>query len=71
MTEHMAYIAVKSCGCVVGAVVDIPECRKETAKDVAEWIRNGLTIERVPSAEVKTLLKACHCDEKQISMGLK
>lgn len=65
MTERMAYIGQKPCGCVVAAAVDIPECRKETAKDVAEWIRSGLTVERVPSVKVRTLFKTCRCDEKQ------
>lgn len=35
-------------GVVVCATVDEPTRAKATAKDVAEWIRDGLAIERVP-----------------------
>lgn len=47
VNEHMAYIGRKSCGCVVAAYVDDPERRKDTAKEVASWIRDGLTVEHV------------------------
>lgn len=38
------YTARKECGCVVAVTVDTGD--KETAKNVGEWIRDGLTIHR-------------------------
>ena len=35
-------------GTVIAATVDIPERAKDNARIVAEWMRDGLTIERVP-----------------------
>lgn len=47
------YLAIReACGCVVGSVADTPEWRREVAAGVAEWIRAGYIIERVPMAEV-------------------
>lgn len=43
----MAYIGRKECGCVVCAYVDDPERRKDTAKEVSNWIKWGLTVEHV------------------------
>ena len=41
------YMATAKCGCVVGLVAVIPGDEKETAKSVAEFIRDGCTIELV------------------------
>ncbi len=41
------YVAMKPCGCVVAAAVDNPEHKKDTAKDIAKWVRDGLTIQRL------------------------
>jgi len=45
------YIARKSCGCVVFAMVDEPNpsdaYKKDMAKELAGCIKRGLTIERV------------------------
>lgn len=40
-----AYIARRSCGCVVGVVTDYQD--KSTGEAVGEWIADGLAIERV------------------------
>lgn len=55
MTERWCYIgrlnaASKrhAAGTVVAAVVDDPERTKDTAKEVAKWMRDGCAIERVP-----------------------
>ncbi len=45
--QIMCYIGRKSCGCVVAATVDEPQYREDVAKDIADWLRSGLTIERV------------------------
>lgn len=52
--RKMSYIARKrECGCIVGATLDIYDYRKDTAKDVAIWIREGLIVERVTSEFVR------------------
>lgn len=38
------YVARKPCGCVVGLMAVIPGRERETAKEVAAWIRDGLTV---------------------------
>jgi hypothetical protein len=51
---RMAYVAKKrDCGCIVGATVDMPQHCKETAKDVARWIREGFIVERMESESVR------------------
>lgn len=45
--QEFAYIGRKPCGCIVAAVVDSPERRKDTAQKVAGFIADGLTVERV------------------------
>lgn len=57
--SDMAYIGRKACGCCVAAAVDKPEHRKDTAKHVAQWVRSGLTIERVPVDDARKALKKC------------
>ena len=43
MTEPECYVAYKDCGCMVAAVVDIPECRKDALEQkVAVEIEGGL-----------------------------
>lgn len=66
MTEDMAYIARKSCGCIVAAAVDMPEHRKHVAKEIAKWIKDGLILERVTCQYVRDNMKKCkHGDKKQ------
>ena len=52
MTD-MAYIAKKPCGCIVLAVVDNPDHRRDVAKEVAKAIREGYIIERVTADYVR------------------
>lgn len=49
-TGHF-YIAKLACGCVCASAVDSEEARQHIADDVAEWIRTGLSIERVTREE--------------------
>jgi hypothetical protein len=51
------YIGVKECGCVVAICHDLGD--KETAKEVAELIRSGLHVERVPVAEAVRRFGRC------------
>jgi hypothetical protein len=55
MTEF-AYIGVEPCRCCTAAVVDDPKHKKDVAEDVANFIRLGLTIERVPVEEARRRL---------------
>jgi hypothetical protein len=48
-----AYIARADCGCIVAATIDRPEYRKDVARDTADWIKRGYSIERTTVAEAK------------------
>lgn len=51
--EPMAYIGTAPCGCVRFAMVDTPERQKTVAREVANAIRDGLTISRVTCEHVR------------------
>ena len=55
------YVAIKPCGCVVAACVINPEHRKDTAKSVASWVRDGLRVDTKPVEWVRENMKACRC----------
>ena len=57
--EPDAYIAQKACGCLTMAVVDIPEHKRDTAKEIAKAIRLGEVVTRVPTAQVRTMPWEC------------
>jgi hypothetical protein len=46
-------VALKSCGCVVAAMVDTPEFRRDNAKEVARLMRNGFAIQRLSVASAR------------------
>lgn len=46
LATHL-YIGRKACGCVVAVVNDEPDEPKWTAKEVANLIKSGLTVERI------------------------
>ena len=50
------YVARDEHGCLIGLCSDIPEIKKETAKEVAKWISHGLTVTRVTVEEVRHIL---------------
>ena len=60
-TEQVyAYIARTSgCGCVTAICVDEPAYKRSTAQDIAAWIRDGRSVERVLLAEGQALLHTC------------
>jgi hypothetical protein len=72
MSEH-AYIGIKKCGCVVAATMDMPEHAKQVGKDVAGFISEGLTVERISTEEVRVRLGGCkcECDEKPATETVK
>ena len=53
------YVALKACGCCVAAIVDNPERRQDTAKEVASWLRDGLTVERKSVEWVRETMRDC------------
>lgn len=52
MAEY-AYMGRETCGCVTCVTVDNPEYKKYVAKDLSDWIRQGLSVERVPIEEAR------------------
>jgi hypothetical protein len=56
-----SYIGREPCGCVTCATVDDEDHKKDIAKDIARWVRWGLTIERVPHEYVRQHLASCKC----------
>lgn len=63
------YVGRCKCGSVVAAVVDTPGYEKATAKDVAGFIKDGLTIEQMDTEQVRVTLKVCACP-KNVQHGL-
>ncbi len=57
--ENMCYIGRKSCGCIELAVVDNPEHKEKTAKEIAKAIKWGLKIERVSVQYVRDNMRHC------------
>jgi hypothetical protein len=53
------YVGVLSCGCAVAATVDRPEWKRDTARTIAEWIKDGLTVERWTVERVRADLGPC------------
>jgi hypothetical protein len=64
VTERMAYVARCECGHIVAAAMDEPAYRKDNAKEVARWMRDGLTIERMDVEAVRVYLHECTCPKK-------
>jgi len=59
MRKHThAYAGFTSCGCMVAAVVDDGQ-EGHCAGDVAEFIRDGLRVERVTIERARAELKRC------------
>jgi hypothetical protein len=58
-TDRFAYVGITACGCMVCASVEDPRWKRETAKDVAAWLRDGLRVERVPVERVRQECHAC------------
>jgi hypothetical protein len=52
MSTHN-YIALGKCGCPRGCVVDDPQYPSDTADAVAEFIRSGFTVDRLPFEDFK------------------
>ena len=68
--DTLCYIARCLCGCggIVLAVVDTPNHKKETAKDVADAIKDGYTVELTTVGEVRKQGVGCK-HEKQRNLA--
>ena len=65
MVEY-AYIGKKpKCCCTVAVTVDDGKTPKLTAKDVKDFINEGLIVERIQLTELK--MQLCKCDDNQTS----
>ena len=60
--QAICYIARDTCGCVVACAVDEPQYAKDNAKEIAKWIKKGLTVERMSVIEVR---KVFGCEHRQ------
>lgn len=57
---EFAYIGREpECGCATCATVDDGEHPAQVAKDIAQWVRWGLTVERVTVEAARAVLAAC------------
>lgn len=60
--DTMSYAArCPGCGHIVALTLDTPRYRKDTAKQVAAWIGDGLEVERMASKEGRKLFNGCEC----------
>ena len=64
MIMSESYIAQKECGCLVMAVVNNPDHRREVAREVSRAIREGLQVSIVPSEQVRTMAWECETHKK-------
>lgn len=64
------YIAARPCGCIVGAVVDDPELRKEVARAVKDWIEADFVVTRADSAYVQGNLATDRCPHRAAQLAL-
>jgi hypothetical protein len=53
MSEHMSYVGRYECGCIQSAVVDNPAHRADVRREVSRFMRQGATIERMTTEEVR------------------
>lgn len=69
-SEQMAYVARCACGAVVAAVIDDPNYRRDTAREVAAWIRGGLVVERMTVDEAREQWRPCTCEAQPALPGM-
>lgn len=61
-SERMAYAGrCPKCGHLCAAAVDEPTHKRDTAKFVADMMRDGLNVERVTCEYVRQNLLSCEC----------
>jgi hypothetical protein len=57
--RQMCYVAVKPCGCVIGAVVPLREDLSHLSRHVAGWMRKGYAIEQHTLGDAREMLGPC------------
>lgn len=60
MSEYKSFVAIAPCGGVIACAVDAPDRRGDNAKFVAKLIRDGLTVEKWATEDVRAA-KWCSC----------
>jgi hypothetical protein len=60
-STHSYVAQCPECGAYCCAQVDIPSLAKDTAKNIAAWIRDGLIITRVEHEFVRQNFSICKC----------
>lgn len=56
----MVYVAKRDCGCIVAATVDRKVEAKRISIEVGAWIKDELTVDRVPADEVMFFAECPH-----------
>lgn len=64
-----AYIARQDCGCVVAVTVNMKHHPKDVARNVAEWIRDGLSVEGHAIEAVRQMVFGCKCRAASTEQG--
>jgi len=67
--EGMCYVAAdpEQPGAAWAATADLPQYAKDTAKTIADWVRRGANVMRVPTAEAREMLSKWVRPEKKKS----
>lgn len=60
----------QGCNHVVALTLDAPEYRKDVARDVAEWIADGLIVERSTAKIGRELFNGCTCPRQPETLPL-
>lgn len=60
--RQMCYVAVKPCGCALGAVVPLQEELSQLSRRVAGWMRKGYAIEQHTLGDARELVAPCPHD---------
>ena len=59
-----AYVGKKECGCVIAAVVDDGTDSEAVSRNVAEFVKDGLIVERQTVGYVREHW-GCHCNQQE------
>jgi hypothetical protein len=59
-----AFAGLKPCGCIVAAAVADPRHLRQVAKDVDEWMRDGLKVETMTVEDVRARFRTCPHEEE-------
>ena len=54
----------RKCGALCAAVVDDPDCKKEAAEAVSEFIMIGLEVSRMTVEDVQAKFDSCKCKKQ-------